>query len=88
MLWDCVVDYVRDFDKRHEQAAEFLFSPGGRYLFECLQINPQSALEAIHLKREEFKQRALMAFVDPVVYEDDLRDWWVEWYGTGFPAAV
>jgi len=87
VLWDAMVDYVRRFDSRHYEAKEFLFSSGGWYLFECLQVSPDAALTAIHARRLEFKKKVLMAYVDPV-YENELREWWMDWYGTGFPSMV
>ena len=51
LMWDALVDYVRDFDGAHQDAAAFFFTQSGRDYLEMLQIDSDAALEAISGRR-------------------------------------
>ncbi len=83
LLWDAVIDYVRGLGEVHEDAASFLHSSGGRFLFDSLDIDADSALDHLRQRRAEFRQLVILAFLEPK-YEEELKEWWKEFHGQGF----
>ena len=83
LLWDAVVDFIRYTGEDYEDAASFLYSPGGRLLFEEMNIDPDAALDHIQKRRWNFQKLVMLAYLDPA-YEDAAKEWWIDFYGRGF----
>lgn len=83
ILWDMVVDYVRQVGPKYEETAEELYSPYAEFLFESLQIDVDAALDGINRQRWEFQRLVALAYLD-LRYADELQDWWEDFYGSGW----